>query len=59
VYCGDPCRRHDLNHSIVMRVYRASETAAEARGFVAFADFDRTTHDEYRSRIAAAVKDEA
>ena len=59
MYCSDLCRRHDPNHSLVMRVYRASESAAEARGFVDFADFDRTTHGEYRSRIAKAVKDEA
>jgi hypothetical protein len=42
-----------------MRIYRASENAAEARGFEDFADFDRSTHEEYRSRLAAAVKDEA
>lgn len=59
MYCSEPCRKHEPHRSLVMRVYHASENAADDRGFADFADFDRTTQDEFRNRITGALRREA
>lgn len=56
MYCSEPCRKREPHRSLVMRIYHASEDAAEAQGFADYADFDRTTQGEYRKRVAGAVK---
>lgn len=56
MYCSEVCRKREPHRSLVMRIYHASENAAEARGFTDYADFDGTTLDEYRRRVAGALK---
>lgn len=56
MYCSEACKKHEPHRSLVMRIYHASENAAVEQGFSDYADFDETTQEEYRKRVAGAVK---